>query len=41
LTTSGNVMLRIFGSMREDTTGGWRKMHNEELGCTLHQISLR
>jgi hypothetical protein len=23
--------LRIFGTNRDDVTGGWRKLHNEEL----------
>jgi hypothetical protein len=25
------VLRRIFGPKREDVTGGWRKLHNEEL----------
>jgi hypothetical protein len=25
------VMRRIFGSKRDEVTGGWRKLHNEEL----------
>jgi hypothetical protein len=25
------VLRRIFGPMREGLTGGWRKLHNEEL----------
>jgi hypothetical protein len=25
------VLLRIFGSKRDEVTGGWRKLHNEEL----------
>jgi hypothetical protein len=25
------VLRRIFGSKREEVTGGWRKLHNEEL----------
>jgi hypothetical protein len=25
------VLRRIFGPKRDDVTGGWRKMHNEEL----------
>jgi hypothetical protein len=25
------VLRRIFGSMRDEVTGGWRKLHNEEL----------
>jgi hypothetical protein len=26
-----NRMLRIFGLKRDEVTGGWRKLHNEEL----------
>jgi hypothetical protein len=25
------VLRRIFGPMKEEVTGGWRKLHNEEL----------
>jgi hypothetical protein len=25
------VLRRIFGPYREEVTGGWRKLHNEEL----------
>jgi len=25
------VLRRIFGLMREEVAGGWRKLHNEEL----------
>jgi hypothetical protein len=25
------LLRRIFGSMREEAAGGWRKLHNEEL----------
>jgi hypothetical protein len=25
------VLTRIFGSKRNEVTGGWRKLHNEEL----------
>jgi hypothetical protein len=25
------VLRRIFGSKRDELTGGWRKLHNEEL----------
>jgi hypothetical protein len=25
------VLKRIFGSKRDEVTGGWRKLHNEEL----------
>jgi hypothetical protein len=35
------VLRRIFGSKRDEVTGGWRKLHNEELhGCTLHPVLL-
>jgi hypothetical protein len=27
----GNMALRIFGPEREEMTGGWRRLHNEEL----------
>jgi hypothetical protein len=26
-----SVLRRIFGPKRDDVTGGWRKLHNEEL----------
>jgi hypothetical protein len=26
-----NRVLRIFGAKRDEVTGGWRKLHNEEL----------
>jgi hypothetical protein len=26
-----NRVLRIFGPKRDEMTGGWRKLHNEEL----------
>jgi hypothetical protein len=29
------VLRRMFGSKRDEVTGGWRKLHNEEL-CNLH-----
>jgi hypothetical protein len=29
------VLRRIFGPKREEVTGGWRKLHNEEL-CDLY-----
>jgi hypothetical protein len=34
------VLRRIFGPKRDGVTGGWRKLHNEELFiiCTLHQV---
>jgi hypothetical protein len=25
------VLIRIFGLKRDEVTGGWRKLHNEEL----------
>jgi hypothetical protein len=25
------VLMRIFGPKRDEVTGGWRKLHNEEL----------
>jgi hypothetical protein len=31
LRVSENTVLRIFGPKREDVTGEWRKLHNEEL----------
>jgi hypothetical protein len=32
LRVFGNrVLRRIFGPMRDEVTGGWRKLHNEEL----------
>jgi hypothetical protein len=35
LRISENRMLRrIFGSMRDETTGEWRKLHNDELSTT-------
>jgi hypothetical protein len=30
------VLRRIFGPKRDDVTGGWRKLHNDEsITCTL------
>jgi hypothetical protein len=26
-----NIMRRVFGSKRDEVTGEWRKLHNEEL----------
>jgi hypothetical protein len=35
------VLRRIFGPKRDEVTGEWRKLHNEELhNCTHPQISL-
>jgi hypothetical protein len=31
LKVFGNRVLRIFGAMTDEVTGGWRKLHNEEL----------
>ena len=33
------VLRRIFGPKRDEVTGEWRKLHNEELNiCTPHTI---
>jgi hypothetical protein len=32
------VLRRIFGPKRDEVTGGWRKLHNEEL-TTSHNSS--
>jgi hypothetical protein len=35
------VLKRIFGPKREDVTGKWRKIHNEEVNamiCTAHPV---
>jgi hypothetical protein len=31
LTVFDNTVLRIFGPKRDDVTGEWRRLHNEEL----------
>jgi hypothetical protein len=31
LNVSENRVLRIFGPKSDEVTGGWRKLHNEEL----------
>jgi hypothetical protein len=31
LLNSRKVLRRIFGPKRDEVTGGWRKLHNEEL----------
>jgi hypothetical protein len=37
LSMSEYKVLRIFGPKREEVSGGWRGLHNEELvTCTLH-----
>jgi hypothetical protein len=40
LGVADNRMLRrIFGSRRDEVTGGWRKLHNEDfITCTIFQI---
>jgi hypothetical protein len=36
------VLRRIFGPKRDKVTGGWRKLHNEELhGCIVRVIKAR
>jgi hypothetical protein len=33
------VLRRIYGPKRDEVTGKWRKLHNEELhDCTLRQV---
>jgi sorting nexin-29 len=35
------VLRRIFGPKRDEVTGGWRKLHDEEcVVCTLHPVLL-
>jgi hypothetical protein len=34
------VLRRIFGSKRDELTGGWRKLHNEELRVLYSSPSL-
>jgi hypothetical protein len=31
-----NKVLKIFGPTREEMTGGWKKLHNEELHICIH-----
>jgi hypothetical protein len=31
LTRENGVLWRIFGAKRDEVTGGWRELHNEEL----------
>jgi hypothetical protein len=39
--SENRVLRRIFRPKREEVTGGWRKLHNEELqNCTFHQMLL-
>jgi hypothetical protein len=39
------VLRRIFGPKRDEVTGGWRKLHNEELnglyGCETWSLTLK
>jgi hypothetical protein len=36
------VLRRIFRPNRDEVTGGWRKLHNEDcIVCTLHPVLLR
>jgi hypothetical protein len=40
--SENRVLRKIFGSERKEVTGGWGKLHNEELhDFTLHQILLQ
>jgi hypothetical protein len=33
------VLMRLFGPKRDDVTGSWRKLPNEEFyNCTLHYV---
>jgi hypothetical protein len=32
------VLMRRFGPKRDEVTGGWRKLHNEELRGSLRQV---
>jgi hypothetical protein len=39
--SENRVLRRIFGPKRDEVTGGWKKLHNEELHiCTHLQILL-
>jgi hypothetical protein len=35
-----NKVLRIFGPKRDEVTGGWRKLHNEELHSFHSTLSI-
>jgi len=42
LSVSENrVLRRIFGPMREEEAGGWVRLNNEFVICTLNHILLR
>ena len=33
------ILTKIFGRSRDEVTGDWRRLHNEELSnCTSHQM---
>jgi hypothetical protein len=32
------VLRKIFGPKKDEVTGEWRKLQNEEIICTPHQI---
>ena len=32
------VLRRVFGPRRDEVTGEWRRLHNEEMICTPHPI---
>jgi hypothetical protein len=34
------VLRRIFGPKRDEVTGGWRKLHNEELHSLYSSLSI-
>jgi hypothetical protein len=38
IALENRVLRRIFGPKREDVTGGWRKVHNEEILCSSPTI---
>jgi hypothetical protein len=38
--SENRVLRRIFGPKRDEVTGGWRKLHNEELHCLYSSPSI-
>jgi hypothetical protein len=34
------VLRKIFGPKRDEVTGGWRKLHNEELRDLYYSLSI-
>jgi hypothetical protein len=36
--SENKVLRRIFGPRRDEVTGDWGSLHNEELICTAHPI---